>query len=442
VPTSTPVPIQALILPSLQRARTEGFQLLAGHPPFTVDFSADVQGGLGELHYLWDFDGDGTPDGETLDPEPFTYVDSGEYTATLTVTDEAGQTLVTSRRIVVIGGPDWPDWRYGLTAHLDYVPEFYANRTEVEWAAAMIRELGVDVVRHDLLWTKVQPTEDLYRWGIYDFLVDLSQRYEFDLLPIIAYSAEWASVEDDPSAGEEWFFTPPATADYAWLAYQAASRYRGRVQAWQVWNEPNLSLFWRPTPDPVRYTELLRHAYLAVKYGDPHAVVVLGGLANDESATVPQYVWHDPEAFLQAIYDAGGGPYFDAAARHPYTNPNDGVDALRDRMERFRAVMLANGDAHKPIWVTESGYSALRDSRVSDELQAEWVAQQFDALLGLDYVGPVFWYNLREKGSDPRVWEHHYGLIEYDWDPKLAYQAYRAYTYAPWHNVRPPIVQR
>jgi hypothetical protein len=92
--------------------------------------------------------------------------------------------------------------------------------------------------------------------------------------------------------------------------------------------------------------------------------------------------------------------------------------------------------------VTESGYSALRDSRVSDELQAEWVAQQFDTLLGLDYVGPVFWYNLREKGDDPRVWEHHYGLIEYDWDPKLAYQAYRAYTHAPWHSVRPPVVQR
>ena len=90
--------------------------------------------------------------------------------------------------------------------------------------------------------------------------------------------------------------------------------------------------------------------------------------------------------------------------------------------------MVANGDAEKPVWVTESGFPALPASAVTDEVQGRWLTQSFDAIFSLDYVPVVFWYNFREKGTDPDDWEHNYGLIEYDWTIKPAYEAYREYV--------------
>ena len=143
----------------------------------------------------------------------------------------------------------------------------------------------------------------------------------------------------------DWFFAPPTAGQYAWFAHQAASRYAGGIKAWEIWSEPNAGMYWRPEPDPVRYTELLRGAYLAIKYADPAATVVLGGLANDESLYQPNYAWSAPEHFLQAIYDEGGRPYFDAVSRHPYTHPDEGTGVLLERLRDFHAVMAANGDA-------------------------------------------------------------------------------------------------
>ena len=425
-PTATPTPIQGSISPSLDEARAEGFHQLAGHPPFNVDFSAEVKGGCGTLLRAWDFDGNGTPDSDAVDPTPFTYQASGEYTATLTISDACGQEIQAQQRIVVIGEPKWPAWRYGVTAHLNRNAGLYATHDEIERAVQMITEIGIQVVRLDLTWDTIQPTDkDSYWWEDYDYLVILSTQYDFDLLPIIGYSARWASSAPDAPERSEWLFAAPPPADYAWFAYQAAERYKGHIHAWQVWNEPNLSFFWRPEPDPAAYAELLRHAYLAIKYADPDAAVILAGLANDGSADVPEYVWYPPERFLQAIYDAGAGPYFDAVARHPYTSPYAGTGSLLRKLNALHQVVVANGDAQKPIWLTETGYSALRATGVTDRLQGRWLTRSIDAALSLEYVPVVFWYNFRETGNDARDWEHHYGLIEQDWTIKPAYEAYR-----------------
>jgi hypothetical protein len=423
--TATPVPIDVLIYPNLAQAREKGFHLLAGHPPFSVRFSAEVKGGSGTLSPTWDFDGSGTPDSDLLYPEPFIYTQPGQYTATLKVSDGSGQLVQTQQRIVVIGQPDWPDWRYGVTAHLNKPAGVYKSGSEVRKAVQMISELGVDVVRLDLAWVDIQPRSQYqYHWNEYDSLYNLSQQHSFDLLPIIDFSTEWASTARGAEDWQDWFFAPPNPLDYSWFAYQASDRYGG-IRAWQIWNEPNSTLFWRPEPDPAVYAELLRGAYHAIKYSDPTDLVVLGGLANVTDFQPPD--WHRQDLFLQAIYDAGGGPYFDVVAIHPYTHPVlEGAPILVSRLESLRSVMMTNGDSFKPIWLTEFGWTAVRDD-ITDETQGEWLHQSYDAIFSLDYVTAVFWYNFREKSTDPDSPDHNSGLIEYNWAVKPVYEAYQEY---------------
>ena len=104
---------------------------------------------------------------------------------------------------------------------------------------------------------------------------------------------------------------------------------------------------------------MLRGAYKDIKAVAPDLPVIMAGLAftaaNDDTAM------NDLD-FLQGIYDEGGGDYFDILAAHAYGfgRPPDEAPA-RDRpnfrrLELYREIMAANGDADKPIWITEMGW--------------------------------------------------------------------------------------
>jgi aryl-phospho-beta-D-glucosidase BglC (GH1 family) len=100
-------------------------------------------------------------------------------------------------------------------------------------------------------------------------------------------------------------FTHPPTnvADFANFMTQLATRYKGQVAAYEIWNEPNLNYEWgEQTPDPAAYTELLKAAYTAVKAVDPAAKVISGGLATTGDGSATAYGDLD---FLRGMYEAG-----------------------------------------------------------------------------------------------------------------------------------------
>lgn len=413
------------ITPNLELARETGFGRLAGHPPFSVDFGVEGDGddsrGEDVVSYSWDFDGDGSEDSGEASPR-YTYGSPGEYEATLEVERANGTRERDAQRIVVIGEPDWPDWRFGVTSHLNRAHNLYANDGEVERAAGRIAELGVDVVRLDMNWSAVQPDDaDSYDWRDYDYLLNLSEESGFDLFPVLGYSSTWSSSAGFFTSDPESVFYPPDIGEYAWFSYQAASRYGDRIRAWQVWNEPNNEYFMLPSPDADIYGEMLRESYLAIKYADPDSVVVMGGLANDTSHSLP------PADFLESLYEGGGRSYFDAAARHPYTTTAEGSPALRSRLTEVRGVMAKNGDADKPLWITEFGSTALPGDAIEYRQQAELLPASLDAIGGVPGTGAAFWYSFRDTGADPGIREYHYGLLNWDFSPKPSYEAYRDY---------------
>jgi polysaccharide biosynthesis protein PslG len=78
-------------------------------------------------------------------------------------------------------------------------------------------------------------------------------------------------------------FWPPRTPDQiaAFTKYAAwmANHFRGRVQFYEIWNEPNID-YWNPAPNPEEYGRLFKAAARTVHSTDPNAKVVFGGLAG------------------------------------------------------------------------------------------------------------------------------------------------------------------
>jgi hypothetical protein len=141
------------------------------------------------------------------------------------------------------------------------------------------------------------------------------------------------------------------------------SRYPGMFNGFEVWNEENAQTWWKTVggPDPARYTRLLCTTYQAVKSVRPSIPVVFGGLGNilDTNQFRNNWYWSIGQ-FLDGAYSAGAARCMDALNLHPYTanqQPPDGPNAVfLYGLSLVRAAAARNGDAGRPIWITEFGY--------------------------------------------------------------------------------------
>jgi hypothetical protein len=265
-------------------------------------------------------------------------------------------------------------------------------------------------------WARIETAKGAYDWSYLDALVGAAQAHGLKIMGTIAYSADWAR-----PPGSFMTTLPDNPAEYASFAAAAASRYAGRIVAWQVWNEPNLPLFSGYTiHNGARYTALLKAAYPAIKGAAPGATVVAAGLSRlpgDDS----------PPAFLQQMYAAGVKGFFDAAAGHPYVFPG-GLAADTDNgwsdIGRMRDVMVTNGDGGKKIWMTELGAPTSDPSAegVSQAEQAKQITDVLAAIAGTGYSGPAFIYSIRDLDSNNRGdREANFGaLLTSDFQPKAA----------------------
>ena len=226
------------------------------------------------------------------------------------------------------------------------------------------------------------------------------------------------------------------------------SRYRGRIPAYIIWNEPNLALEWNgQPPDPTAYVELLEAGYRAIKETDPDALVVSAGLAptntqNDEAL--------DDRLFLQQMYEAGAAPFFDVLGAHAYgfghppADPRGAHDGLNlARTEDLRDIMVERGDGDKPVWITEMGWTVQgnehsRWQEVSEAQQAEYLVGALDLIeRNWPWVELATVWNIEH--SDNPDWVG-YDLIHGD-APRPAYfalqEALGQFAKSPLNNQQP-----
>jgi len=227
---------------------------------------------------------------------------------------------------------------------------------------------------------------------------------------------------------------PPVDLDaYGEFAATVALRYRGRVGAYIVWNEPNLSREWGGgPPDPEAYTALLCRTHAALKAADPSALVVSAGLAptNGDNGLAM-----DDRLFLRRMYEAGAGDCFDALGVHAYGfgHPPDDRHEAHDglnlaRTLDLREIMVANGDGARPVWITELGWTT--DGAGADSWQTVSSEQQADYLMrAWQYIGSQWpWAELMtvwnlSRDLPARDEMSGYSLLNHDGSPKPAYHA-------------------
>jgi hypothetical protein len=307
-------------------------------------------------------------------------------------------------------------------------------------------------------------------WEKYDQIVDLAEAHGIQIIARLSNPPAWSRAAGD-EAGP---FAPPDDLDaYGDFVETVVRRYQGRIHYYQIWNEPNIYPEWGEQPvSATDYVNLLRVGYTRAKAVDPEVVIISGALA----ATIE--LDHYPHGltdaiFLQQMYDAGAAPYFDVLAMQGYglwSGPYD--RRMQPRVLNFsrplyiRDVMVRNGDAHKPIWLSEVAWNALPPGsdlppaygQVTRAQQARYAVLAYHRLQSeWPWLGVAnYWFlkqaDEREREQNP---QYYFRLLEPDFTPlpvygalsdaaslpPLMYQGYHqedhwAVTYAGWEQIK------
>ena len=225
------------------------------------------------------------------------------------------------------------------------------------------RELGATVSRLFIAWSAVEPAPGQWSWQQAD--QQYSELRAGGLRPLVVLYAAPCWARPSMVCDDAQYTGPPDPGDDShWSRFvrAAASRYPAAVGI-EVWNEPNLNIFFWPKPDPVRFTRLLREAYAAVKAVRPAMPVVSGGLAGSPAhGVVP--LGEGDRPFLAAMFAAGAKGSMNAIGIHPYPIlwGADGSQRwdppqMEQTLRRVRRVRDAAGASSLPLWITEVGES-------------------------------------------------------------------------------------
>ena len=265
-------------------------------------------------------------------------------------------------------------------------------------------KVGIGLTRQTFDWARIELEPGKFDFSVYDPWIEKLAEQRMRVLPILFNPPAFHSSK--PATGAKRGTYPPRRPeDIAGFARALVERYgpegsfwedtdapKTPIRSWQIWNEPNLPVYWPAGADAEEYTELLRAAAEAIRGADPKAEVVSAGLPNS-SRGIPY------QTYLNQMLDAGAGEVADIVAIHPYATEVAGAIAA---VRRTRRTLEARG-LDNPIWITEVGWATQGPKSaftVGMRGQAARIAKLFARLerlrTKLDVRGVVY-YNWRDS---------------------------------------------
>ena len=296
---------------------------------------------------------------------------------------------------------------------------------------------GVAVIRQTFDWSRIEISRGSYDFSWLDRLMVALAERRLRVLPILFNAPRFRSA--GRGARRRGAYVPSRYGDMGRFAARVVRRYGPRgsfwrahrelpkvpIRSWQIWNEPNVRVYWPTGPSPRQYTRLLAVTADAIRKVDRGAEIVTAGIPDSTHGM-------RLAPFVEGMYRARATPAFDTLAINAYSSRAAGVPAL---VRRARRIMDRNRDRRGALWVTEFGWASggpRSRFRVTRQEQARRLSWTLRSLYGsrakLRLRGAVY-YNWRDGRPYPPLFQDffglHTGLIDVDRRPKPAYWALR-----------------
>jgi uncharacterized protein (TIGR03382 family) len=243
----------------------------------------------------------------------------------------------------------------------------------------LMGQLGVRSARLDFNWFDFEPQRGQFTWQYLDTLMNAARANGLSIYATVAYTPKWAS--SDPSCTQHASTEtarcenkrPANPQDWVNAVTRVVTRYRGQVECWGIWNEPNLRTFFDGNQDQF-VNEIFLPAAAAIRAADPTGKICgpeLAGLTrssnwNGQSGTciAGSCIRNGWERDLGQLLTRVGS-HIDIVTHHVYKADAAAVmSALLDgetvagvmTHDSVKHVIEAAGHGHKEFWLTETGW--------------------------------------------------------------------------------------
>lgn len=259
-----------------------------------------------------------------------------------------------------------------------------------------LKRHNVHLLRISFGWDAIETQKGKFDWLFWDDFVKMAvDDYGITLVPYICYTPRWNSRGEKDSL---FFWNYPAKDfnEFGIFITQLVNRFKDRIKTWELWNEPDISIYWQGTVK--EFAEFIKIGADAVKKADPSAKVVLGGLA------------YDPYFLLHLFRDYGLSPYIDIVNCHNYyeTWHRHSIENITEYINEISNIIWRYGN-NQSLWMAEVGYSTFRKgAKVSDSYSAYYdyehtpayqAVELFKTLtlaISTEKLSAITWYELKD----------------------------------------------
>jgi len=341
--------------------------------------------------------------------------------------------LVVVACLVATGAALWPGVVSAGTVARGLADNTIVSMTPDRQAAAL-HEISHDLrgtyVRFFVSWADAEPQpgayDPAYMKGVAS-AVDLARQDGLKVMITFQDVPKWASDHTywAKAGGYKPYVVMSTTylPDFQTFCQDVATQLRGRVYAYECWNEPNLYLYLFPQATKQDkyfgahlYVKMLRRCSAGIRAGDPKdpkALVVAGATAPRGKAAADAYS-SSPKRFATVIKDAGVSSLFNAYSHHPYmpgASPRLWPEAAP--RDPTTTVTLQNLGTllklfpNKPFFLTEYGYQttacqSFSGQHVDQVTQASYLKRAYAYAARYPQVKLMMWFLLKDfKPRDP-----------------------------------------
>lgn len=256
------------------------------------------------------------------------------------------------------GNAKFPRSFFGMHVH---------NRTATpNWPTIPIGSLRLWDARVN--WAHLEPNPGAWQFRRLDDYFSWAESHAVDIVLPLGITPRWASARpDEPGAYGPGTAAEPYNLEL-WRNYvrTLAQRYSGRVFAYEISNEANISSFYSGSKETL--AQMVRIASEEIRRYSPSSLIVApSGVGLDQRVAWPSQ-----------IMASGLSGAVDIASFHLY-HTNQTPEAMIVPAQKIRSQLAAAGFANIPIWNTETGYWLANN-------QESWSAEELKNVASIDKV--------------------------------------------------------
>jgi len=215
-----------------------------------------------------------------------------------------------------------PEDAYGI-AHAGEDPEDYM----------FLYAVGAQWIRQTFRWDSINPAPGEWDFDRFDRVMDFADEHRIKVIAVLAYDVGWIHTDRKPAR----YIDKDQLAYYLEYVAQTVTHYKGRVDAWEIWNEPNVT-FWKGSNQ--EFYRLCLAAIPLIKEIDPETPVLVGA------------TFRVPSKFIHGLIDSRVLEAADALSIHPYgINPAETARLIQKAIS-----IVEENHPGKQVWITEIGY--------------------------------------------------------------------------------------